>query len=444
MQNDFRSIRVEKDKCGGRMVCMHVCPTQAIRVIGGKASILKDRCIDCGECVRVCPHRAIVPQTSSSGDLSRFRYTIALPSPVLYSQFGKDIPPASTLEGLKRIGFDDSYDVACASEAVSIAIQEYLDTSESPRPVISPFCPAIVRLVQIRYPNLLDNLIPIESPMEIAAREAKRLKMNELGLKEDEIGAIYLTPCPAKMVAIKLPPRKKHTFVDGAIAISDIYPSLLQALSHTPEVATGKEIRGLGLGWPILGGQESSLRAEDSIAIGGLNDVVRILDEVENGKLKDVQYIECHSCPTACVGGSLNVENPYIARGKVLRMVSKFGSKPCQDREKIRELYQKNYFSLVGKIPASPVEPLDQDVSKAIQKMRRKQQIYDKLPKIDCGACGSPTCLTFAEDVVTGAAAADDCMFTAMKNFESISRGLLETLQKHSQKVRSMSGPKTE
>ncbi len=444
MQDDFRSIRVEKDKCGGRMVCMHVCPTLAIRVIGGKASILKDRCIDCGECVRVCPHRAIVPQTSSSGDLSQFRYTIALPSPVLYSQFGKDIPPASILDGLKRIGFDDSYDVACASEAVSIAIQEYLDTGEGPRPVISPFCPAIVRLVQIRYPNLLDNLIPIESPMEIAAREAKRMKMNELGLKEDEIGAIYLTPCPAKMVAIKFPPRKKHTFVDGAIAISDIYPSLLQALSHTPEVATGKEIRGLGLGWPILGGQESSLRAEDSIAIGGLNDVVRILDEVENGKLKDVQYIECHSCPTACVGGSLNVENPYIARGKVLRMVSKFGSKPCQDRDKIRELYQKNYFSLVGKIPASPVEPLDQDVSKAIQKMRRKQQIYDKLPKIDCGACGSPTCLTFAEDVVTGAADADDCMFTAMKNFESISRGLLQTLQKHSQKVRSIPGSKTE
>ena len=76
--------------------------------------------------------------------------------------------------------------------------------------------------------------------------------------------------------------------------------------------------------------------------------------------------------------------------------------------------------------------------------MRRKQQIYDKLPKIDCGACGSPTCLTFAEDVVTGVAAADDCMFTAMKNFESISHGLIETLQKHSQKVRNMTGPKTE
>jgi iron only hydrogenase large subunit-like protein len=193
-----------------------------------------------------------------------------------------------------------------------------------------------------------------------------------------------------------------------------------------------------------LGGQESSLRAEDSIAIGGLDDVVRIFDDVEGGRIKDVQYIECHSCPTACVGGSLNVENPYIARARVLRMVSKFGSKPCQDREHIRQLYQKNFFSLPGKIPASPVQPLDQDVSKAIQKMRRKQQIYDSLPKIDCGACGSPTCLTFAEDVVTGVVDADDCMFTALKRFESISQDLVKTVQKHSQKTRTVSGAKKE
>jgi len=97
--------------------------------------------------------------------LSAFKYTIALPSPVFYSQFGKDVRPSAILDALKAVGFNDACDVASASESVSIAIQEYLDTYGRPRPLISPFCPAIVRLVQIRYPNLLDNLIPIESPM---------------------------------------------------------------------------------------------------------------------------------------------------------------------------------------------------------------------------------------------------------------------------------------
>ncbi len=417
------------------MRCLRACPTQALRVRGGKAQLLSDRCIDCGECVRVCPNHAFIPQTSSFSDFSGFKYTIALPSPVFYSQFGKDVRPSTILSALKSIGFDDAYDVACASESVSIAIQEFLDSKNSPRPLISPFCPTIVRLIQVRYPNLLDNLIPIESPMEIAAREAKRLKMNELGLQEHEIGVIYLTPCPSKMIALKNPPRKKHSFLDGVVPISEIYPNLLRALAHV-DVTNGKpDVRGLGLGWPIVGGQVSSLKAEDSIAIAGLTDVMRVFDEIENGKLKDIQYIECHSCPTACVGGSLTVENPYIARGRVLRMVEKYGSEPCQDREKIRELYQKNFFSLVGTIAPSPIHPLDNDISRGIQKMHRRHQIFEMLPKIDCGACGAPTCMAFAEDVVKGDSDADECVFLTMKTFETLSTNLLEVVGKHAKKV---------
>jgi hypothetical protein len=373
--------------------------------------------------------------TSCFSDFSKFKYTIAIPSPVLYSQFGKDVPPSAILNAIKKIGFNDVYDAACASESVSIAIQEYLDSVESPRPLISPFCPAIVRLVQIRYPNLLENLIPIESPMEIAAREAKHLKMKELGLKENEIGVIYIAPCPAKELAIKHPPRKKHSFVNGTIAISEIYPTVLQALPQALAANSGDDIRGLGLGWPILGGQIACLKAEDCIAIGGLSDAVRIFEDIENGKLKDMQYIEIHSCPTGCVGGSLTIENQYIARGRVLQMVERFGSKPCQDREKIRALYQRNFFSLPGKIPSIPLQPLDDDVAKALQKLHQKQQLYERLPKIDCGACGTPTCLGFAEDVVKGSSVTDDCVFLAMKKFASMSSEMLETVLAHSRKI---------
>jgi hypothetical protein len=271
--------------------------------------------------------------------------------------------------------------------------------------------------------------------MEIAAREAKHLKMKELGLKENEIGVIYIAPCPAKELAIKHPPRKKHSFVNGTIAISEIYPTVLQALPQALAANSGDDIRGLGLGWPILGGQIACLKAEDCIAIGGLSDAVRIFEDIENGKLKDMQYIEIHSCPTGCVGGSLTIENQYIARGRVLQMVERFGSKPCQDREKIRALYQRNFFSLPGKIPSIPLQPLDDDVAKALQKLHQKQQLYERLPKIDCGACGTPTCLGFAEDVVKGSSVTDDCVFLAMKKFASMSSEMLETVLAHSRKI---------
>ncbi len=440
MRSGHQSIEIDRARCRGRMACMHVCPTQAIRVRQSTAMVLHDRCIDCGECVRVCPNAAVLPRTSSFSDFSGFRHTIAIPSPVFYSQFGKDVTPSAVLGALRRIGFDDACDVATASESVSIAIQEYLDSVDSPRPLISPFCPAIVRLIQIRYPNLLAHLIPIESPMAIAAREARRHAMVRLGLKENEIGVIYITPCPAKMLAVKDPRRRRQPFVNGTISISEIYPSVLRALAERGGENGGGEIRGLGLGWPILGGQVACLRAQDCLAIGGVGEAVRVFEEIENGKLKDIQYVEAHSCPTGCVGGSLTVENSYIARGRVLHLLQKYGSTPSQDRAEIRRLYQKAFFALHGTIPPIPLQPLDEDVSRALQKLHQKRQMFEQLPGIDCGACGAPKCSVLAEDVVRGDAKAEDCVFIAMRHFETLSATLLEKVRVHSEKLHDTKG----
>jgi len=399
------------------MACLKVCPTEAIRVRGGKVEILEDRCIDCGECARACTHNAILPQTSSFTDFSRFKYTVALISPVLYGQFRKHVLPATILAAVRKIGFDDACDVACASEAVSFVVDEYLAGYRGPFPLLSPFCPTIVRLIQARYSNLIDLLIPIDSPMEIAAREVKHKKTKELGLRRSEIGVIYLTPCPAKMVAIKYPPRKRVSHIDGAIGISDIYYPLLSAMGdvNADSLEGMKPVTGMGLGWPVLGGQVSSLRAESSLAVGGLGNVQRILDDIERGLLADVQYVECHACPQGCCGGSLLVSDPYVTRTTILSLTARFGSISCQDRDKIRELYPRHYFSLPGKIPSRPFAPLDQDLGKAIEKRKCMQETYETLPQFDCGACGAPTCLSFAEDVVLGRAPFEDCVVLAAK-----------------------------
>lgn len=415
MKEYFHSVRTVPESCRGRMACLRACPTEAIRVRGGKASILEDRCIDCGECVRACRRNAIVPETNSFTEFSRFRYTVALPSPVLYGQFRKEVLPDGILAALRKIGFQEACDVTAASEAVSIAVDEYLASYRGPLPLLSPFCPTVVRLLQARYPDLIHLLIPLESPMEIAAREIRLRKMKELGLRREEIGVIYLTPCPAKMVAIKHPPRKQLSDIDGAIAISDVYYPLLSALAETPNEAAEEPVRGLGLGWPVLGGQVASLRAQDCLAVGGLRDVERILEEIENGKLGDIQYVEAHACEEGCCGGSLTVDNPYVARSKVLSLVARFGSVAAQDRDRIRELYRQDYFSLPGEIPSRRFAPLDRDLSRAIEKRKRIQTTFEALPKIDCGACGAPTCMSFAEDVVLQRAPLEDCMVLAAK-----------------------------
>lgn len=429
MEQYIHAIHIDQEKCQGCMSCMRRCVTEAIRVRDGKARIISERCIDCGECITACPNSAIVALTDSFTDFSRFKYSIAIPSPSLFAQFDKDVTPDKILAGLKEIGFDDAYDSSFACESVSLAIQEYLDNYHGPKPLISSYCPTIVRLIQVKYPELVDLVIPIEPPREIAAREMKIEKSKELGLKREEIGAIYITPCPAKTLSIKQPAEKEKSQLDGAISIKDIYKPLFSAIT-SQEIKKGnsKKSCGIGMDWATLGGVTRSLKAEDSLAVAGLPNAIKVLDDIENGSLKDIDFVECLACSGGCIGGSLTVENAYVSRSKVIKLVKLLGETPKQNRDKIKKLYIRKYFFMEAKLLPRPLEPLDRDISKAIEKMKEKQTIYESLPKIDCGACGSPNCMAFAEDVVRGEADIGDCILKLKDKLEELS---MDTDVKH-------------
>ena len=91
-------FKIDPDRCRGCLSCMRVCPTHAIRVRDGKARYRSDHCIDCGACLRACPSGAIAATTWSVEDLSRFKFKVAVPSPVLFGQFPAGITPAQIVE----------------------------------------------------------------------------------------------------------------------------------------------------------------------------------------------------------------------------------------------------------------------------------------------------------------------------------------------------------
>ena len=62
------------------------------------------------------------------------------------------------------------------------------------------------------------------------------------------------------------------------------------------------------------------------------------------------------------------------------------------------------------RIQPNSVLKLDDDLVEAMWKMERIEEIFKKLPGYDCGSCGSPTCRTFAEDIVQGNAKEMECI----------------------------------
>ncbi len=448
MNQYFHSIQIDTEKCDGRMKCMRVCPTQAIRVRNGKAMIIEEKCIDCGECITVCPHNAIVPLTDPFGELTKFRHTVAIPSPALYAQFGREILPEKILSGIKKLGFDDAFDLAITCGEVSFAIQEYLREYKGPKPLISNVCPTVVRLIQVKYPSLIDQVIPIDTPRELAAREIKKKKSKRFGLREKEIGTFYLTPCPVKMISIKQPAEKGKSHIDGAISISDIYAPLLSAVEGTEKGSYRKALESiciLGIGWAMVGGICRTLRLKNSLAVSGLGEILKVFDDIERGKLRNIDFIEAYSCHQGCVGGSLTVENLYISYNKILKLIETLEFekiKACPDIREVRKLYRQKYFFIEGKLEPRPLKPLDKDLAKAIKKRKEKENIYESLPKIDCGACGAPTCLTFAEDVVKGEVELTDCIFNLPQKFADLSQEFSEVLNKPAFRRQAKSSPK--
>ena len=396
------------------MSCMRICPTAAVRVRKGKAAIkLMDCCIDCGECIKVCTQGVIIPLTDQMADLSQYQCRVAIPSPALYAQFEPEVLPGVIFAALKECGFDDVECLSRACDAVTTATEIYVSEYRGQSPLISSFCPTVVRLVQVEYPELVNQMLPILSPREISARDAKARKSAETGLPTDLIGAIYLTPCPAKMVSILEHPGMERSYLDAAVAISDLFQTLTAAVARVGEIEENMDgcETASGVSWAFLGGLPRSLPAEHTFTVAGLQNVIRILDDVEKGRLRNYSFIECHACPEGCVGGCLTVENPYVARAKAIKLRQQLPAGPAVDRESVERRYRQGEFLMDEPLTPRPLRPLDDDISKAIGKMKERDRLLSRLPRIDCGACGAPSCRAFAEDVVLGEAADENCLF---------------------------------
>ena len=155
MEKYYHSVRLLGERCIGCVSCARHCPTEAIRIRGGKARITESRCIDCGECIRYCPNHAKTAVTDTLADLKRYPYNIALAAPSLYAQFEKTVSVSAILEGLQRLGFDKVAEVAHGAEIATAALRNYLQKPDAKKPVISSACPASVRLLLVKFPELI-------------------------------------------------------------------------------------------------------------------------------------------------------------------------------------------------------------------------------------------------------------------------------------------------
>ncbi len=407
MISNFHSVTLDTEKCKGCINCMKRCPTEAIRVREGKAMIIKERCIDCGECIRICPNHAKKAVYDPFSDIEKYKWKIAMPAPSFYGQFSNIDDINYILTALKKIGFNDIFEVSRAAELVTHLTRKNFDKIKKTAsgPVISSACAAVVRLIQIRFPALCGNVLPVKEPIHLAAKMAREEAVKKTGFSPEEIGVFFIAPCPAKVRSAKYPTGSERTDIDGVLSVSEVYIKMLSALKDITEPEDLMRSGIVGINWATSGGESAGLLTDNYISADGIENVVKVLEEIEDGRLNDVDFVELNACPGGCVGGVLNVANAFVARARIktLRKYLPITQNKLSGEDD-KQMYRE------GQLEYEAIYKLDDDVNAALTKLNQITEICDRLPGLDCGSCGAPSCRAFAEDIVRGAAAESDCI----------------------------------
>lgn len=432
----FHSVVLDEESCKGCTVCVTTCPAEAIRVRDGKARIMAERCIDCGECIRRCPNHAKKARADDLKALAdperfgKFDVKIALPAPSLYGQFPEKYGIADIHEAFRSLGFDGVFPVAAATPAVAAATKSLLDRNrypDLPRPLISSSCPTIIKFIQIRFPTLIDHIVPVVAPMEAAGRMARakafaEWRTNHPDAKDEPaIGCFFISPCAGKITEAHAPLGGEKSAIDGVFSMKDLHLPLLAALGKIGASGeTGDAPLADEIAWGRAGGEAKATIAGDDwawLAVDGMDQCVNILDAVEDGKLASVDFLELMACPNGCVGGPLSVENSSLARHDLKnRERTMAGGKSARAAApaEIAACLRKDRFT------ARPALLLDTDYRKAVDMMEAMERIYGELPGLDCGCCGAPNCHALAEDIVRGSASRTDCVIILKEQYRNL------------------------
>lgn len=414
----YNSVILDENLCKGCINCIKRCPTEAIRVRNGKAVITKEFCIDCAECIRICPHHAKLPVYDEFDKINEYEYKVALPAPSLYGQFNNLDDVNIVLTALLNMGFDDVYEVSGAAELVSEISRKYVEEHIDKGPFISSACPSVVRLIRVRFPNLIEHLLPISAPVDVAASLARKKAMEKTNLPAKKIGIVFISPCPAKVTSMHSPLGLEKSDIDVVLAIKDIYPKLLNHMKDAVKDVKDLAFSGkIGISWGKTGGEAAGLLTDSYLAADGIENVIKVLEDLEDNKIDHIKFIELNACHGGCVGGVLCVENPYLAKARIENLRKYM---PVTRNHVSFEEFLENIAYWDQEVKYEPVFTLGEDIKDSLSKLELVEELCERFPGLDCGTCGAPTCRALAEDIARGNAKESDCVYILRKMYDEV------------------------
>jgi iron only hydrogenase large subunit-like protein len=247
----------------------------------------------------------------------------------------------------------------------------------------------------------------------------------KFGIPYEDMGVFFISPCAAKVTSVKAPYESQKSNVDAVIAIKDIYLILREIMKKEDKITSApfSLSSAIGVSWAGTGGESSAINEGRRIAVHGIDNVSDILEQAVQGGLDDIDFIEALACPEGCLGGPLTVENPFIAKENLKNEIEQIAVNAAHSNS-VDKADNIDEYVWKSTVEYSPILKLDDDMEKALEKMRKIDEITNGLYDLDCGACGAPSCRALAEDIVRGIAKETDCIFKLKERLNIIANQL--------------------
>ncbi|MCR4964913.1 MAG: 4Fe-4S binding protein [Bacteroidales bacterium] len=419
MQDFHHALKFKYDLCIGCAHCTGACPTGAIHVDDGHPRLDPNRCVDCGRCYIACPVNAIYIEQDDFQTVYDCKYPVLLMPSIFMAQFEEKIKEKTILSALYHIGFKHVFEVEKSVDFIKAEMQHLDNENDGMKPVISTFCPAIVRLIQVKFPVLVPNLYLSKPPLDLTALYIIKLLTEEDNIPAEDIGIFYVTPCAAKIAAIKSPATEEESPVAKVINMNFLYSKVMRVIKQGEyQLCEDSRTRfhrlsKSSLNFTLTGGEASLLKEGRNLAIDGIHNVSEFLEKLEDEDIQDIDFLELRACDESCSGGILTANNRFLMTERQRKRMQKSPDEvDSEDNDLLNYVdYLAEHKKVLGHVEPRSMEKMDDDLATAMQKMKKSFEINQNLPQVDCRICGYQSCKALSEAVVKGDAEVEQCIF---------------------------------
>ena len=389
----MKFLTLKKSNCKNCYKCIRHCPVKAIRFSANQAHIVTEECILCGQCFVVCPQNA-KEYLSEIEKVKMFiqseeQVIVSLAPSFVANYHGVGIE--SMRNGLKKLGFYDVEETAIGATMVKNEYERIL--AEDNRDIlISSCCHSINLLIQKHFPNELEYLADVLSPMQAHCQDIKKRYPNAK--------TVFIGPCVAKKDEAH-----NYEFLVDAVLTYEELSLMLNEKNIVLEKELDKNENTKARFFPTTGGILKTMAQNKEgytyVSVDGVQNCIEVLKNIEEGKIHKC-FIEMSACVGSCIAGPVMEKNNHSVVRDYIDIANYAGTKDF-------DVVQPETFSLrkhFSTYKLNNVMPSEHEISSVLRQMGKKT----KLDELNCGSCGYETCRDKAIAICQGKAEISMCL----------------------------------